>query len=118
MWEAERLDTRASDERVGTSASTDDNTDGNLDQARIDQADALELQAREYDQEAVPLGTPTQNPGELRELAGDARAQVQLHRTDAETSHDTNTAQQPAQANSEMNAASDQGPRQRGTHGR
>jgi hypothetical protein len=109
LREADRLDSRAADERVDASAGTGDDTDRSTEQSRIDQAAALELQAREYDQQADAGGTPTQNADELRELASDARAQAQLYRTDADTSRDTNAPQQTAQAGAEVNAASDQG---------
>jgi hypothetical protein len=109
LSEADRLSDRAADERVDASAGTADNTDRSTDQSRIDEAAALELQAREYDQQADNGGTPTQNPDELRELASDARAQAQLYRTDVEPTRDTNAPQQTAQAGAEVNAASDQG---------
>jgi len=109
LREADRLDTRAADERVDASAGSGDNTERSTDQSRIDQAAALELQAREYDQEADAGGTPTQHPDELRELAGDARAQAQLYRTDAETSRDAGAPKQPAPTGAVVNAASDQG---------
>jgi hypothetical protein len=107
--EAARLDGRAADERGDVSTVTSEDSNQNPDQSRIDQAAVLELQAREYDQQADNGGTPTQNPDELRELASDARAQAQLYRTDAEPTRDTNAPQPAAQAGSEVNAASDQG---------
>ncbi|RII86855.1 hypothetical protein DZF92_09080 [Clavibacter michiganensis subsp. insidiosus] len=41
-----------------------------------------QVRAREYDQQADAGGTPAQNSDALRELAGDARAQALLYRTD------------------------------------
>ncbi|MCJ1697871.1 hypothetical protein MT349_18975 [Rathayibacter caricis] len=72
-------------------ASRDEPTDAPTDQGgsesaqqNVDQAAALELQARAYEAQAEEGGTSEQSPDQLRALADDARAQAQLYRDDPE----------------------------------
>jgi len=72
-------------------ASRDEPTDAPTDQGgsesaqqNVDQAAALELQARAYETQAEEGGTAEQSPDQLRALADDARAQAQLYRDDPE----------------------------------
>ncbi|PPH27147.1 hypothetical protein [Rathayibacter sp. AY1F9] len=108
--EANRLDDRA-DNSLARADDAPTVTDAPTpDQFRIDQAAALELQAREYDVTAEQGGTSTHTPDELRELATDARSQAQLYRDEAPTpTAEPAMAAPAARSAAETSAASDQG---------
>ncbi|NRG41176.1 hypothetical protein HRK28_09600 [Rathayibacter sp. VKM Ac-2835] len=78
--EAERLD-RANDAR-GDTAARDTPGAADVDNGPAHMAAQLEARAHDYDRDAAAGGTADATPAELRDLADDARAQVELFRDD------------------------------------